>query len=192
MTPYFCDMENKRILLSEDLIYDPVTGRFYRNGKRAERPHSRGYLYVVIEGKLVLAHRAAWIAVHGEIPKAMVIDHINREKIDNRIANLRAVSQSNNTANAKLSSVNTSGYRGVSKRGSKWQAYINLDGKRKHLGYYESPEEAYKAHVFAARKQWGDAYNGANADPSFTLKLYNRRGRPSSSNPKCPDPHSLT
>jgi hypothetical protein len=163
------------------LHYDPNTGHITNDdGTLATRPHPRGYLYVYEDGRTHLAHRWIWTKVHGPIPPTHVVDHVNRDKTDNRQCNLRLATQSQNTANAEGRSNSTSGYRGVSKRGAKWQAYINLDGKRKHLGYYLTPELAYKAHVNAARAQWGEHYNGAQADPSFVPYLPGdgKRGAP--------------
>ena len=80
----------------------------------------------------------------------MVVDHINRNRVDNRKSNLRICTNQQNSVNVNVSRNNTSGTTGVNydKRSSKWQAYININGERKHLGYYDSKEDA-----IAARRQ---------------------------------------
>ncbi len=82
----------------------------------------------------------------------MDIDHINGNKSDNRIDNLRLATFSENSWNAEKRSDNTSGHKGVSfdKRRGVWVAYINAYGKRKHLGRFYLIEDAYKAYEKAS------------------------------------------
>jgi hypothetical protein len=83
-----------------------------------------------------------------------VVDHINGDRLDNRRANLRIVTRRQNMENMKLSRANTSGYRGVSydKEMGLWAAQIGLNGRRKHLGYYHSPETAAEVARAARRR----------------------------------------
>ena len=82
------------------LSYDPDTGLFSREGSTPiANPSSDGYTRIGIKGRKYLAHRLAWFFVHGETPDT--IDHINGEKSDNRIANLRNVTQAQNLLNKK-------------------------------------------------------------------------------------------
>ena len=74
------------------------------------------------------------------------VDHINNNTLDNRKSNLRICSHRQNQLNQKLSRRNTSGYRGVSKYGKKWRAYISINGNDLFLGYFKTPEEAAKAY----------------------------------------------
>ena len=101
-----------------------------------------GYIRVGINGKKYYAHRIVFLYHKGYLPKT--IDHINGDKVDNRIENLRAVTASQNQHNRKINSNNTSGYKGVSynARANKWCARIRLENKRINLGYYSTPEEA--------------------------------------------------
>ena len=131
--------------LRELLAYDASTGIFtWRKSKGAARagntagtPHSRGYWTITIDGNGHLAHRLAWLYVHGKWPER-ALDHINRLRSDCRIANLREVSGSQNAQNKSQQSNNTSGYMGVTwcKSSNRWVARITVDGKRINLGRY--------------------------------------------------------
>lgn len=93
------------------------------------------------------SHRIAWALYYGEWPaNGMVIDHINRNRSDNRVINLRVVTLSDNLINSQARSDNQSGLRGVYRRRRKgrerWLAYIKRDGRRQHLGTFDTPEEA--------------------------------------------------
>ena len=81
------------------------------------------------------------------------IDHINRNKLDNRVENLRVASRAQNNINKNTSKKNTTGYTGVSFRKNKgdFRAYITVNGKQKHLGLFSSAEEAYKARLEAEK-----------------------------------------
>jgi hypothetical protein len=144
------------------LSYDPKTGVFTWNfdgtrgvkaGDVAGSKTSDGYIKLSIKGKRLLAHRAAWLFVNGQFPDGH-IDHINRIKSDNRIANLRSASKAQNAQNREKNSRNTSGYKGVTwhKRDKMWQAAITVFGKRKHLGYYKELKEAFSAYIAASKK----------------------------------------
>ena len=117
-------------------------------GKRAGSiDKSNGYRRIHLGGKVLYEHRLIWELLNGEVPN--VIDHINQDRTDNRIENLRnccqMINQSNRTGEADKD--NTSGCRGVSwnKRKQKWEAYIALFKKRIRIGYYEDLDEAIKA-----------------------------------------------
>lgn len=141
------------------LDYDPVTGNFKwrvpRGGLPAGAPaggtHCQGYVAIQFCGKPRLAHRLAWLHFYGEWPSGN-LDHINRNKKDNRIDNLRIVTQSQNMQNTGLQQNNTSGFRGVSlnKPTGRWKAYIKVGGRRKHLGYFATQQEASAAYRNAA------------------------------------------
>ena len=127
--------------LKEFLDYNPDTGVFTwresyfpsKIGKPAGGPF-RGYLRLMVDGKLYLCHRLAWLYVHGDWPTE-TIDHINGIKSDNRIKNLRAVSHMENCQNRPLRKDNSSGISGVcwDKSSNHWRATIAVNGKRKHL-----------------------------------------------------------
>lgn len=141
--------------LRDRFAYDPETGevRNRRTGTNASRPTtSNGYgqAYVPMVNGPMLAHRIGFAIVHGYLPE--FIDHINGDKTDNRIANLRPATKRTNGQNAKRQSNNTSGRVGVSwnKRRRQWHAYIYV-GKQIHLGWFASYEEACTAREDAER-----------------------------------------
>lgn len=105
-----------------------------------------GYPTTRLSGKLVTMHRLILSFPNKEV------DHINRNKCDNRRHNLRLVDRSTNSFNTGLRSINTSGYKGVSynKNARKYSAQITINGKRNYLGLFITPEEAYEAYIKAA------------------------------------------
>ncbi|MDU1029357.1 MAG: HNH endonuclease [Clostridiales bacterium] len=143
--------------LFELMDYDPNSGVFSwkisrgraRKGDAAGCPDSAGYLLICIDGTLYLAHRLAWLFVNKKWPN-MEIDHINRDKTDNRIINLRLATRKENIINKSPSKINSSGTTGVywNKLSKKWHAQICSNGKRISLGLFESKEMA-----ISARKQ---------------------------------------
>jgi len=144
--------------LKELLHYDPDTGIFTnkvtRNrgaliGDQAGANHSKGYRIIAINRKSYLVHRLAWLYTYGSWPKCQ-LDHINRIKNDNRISNLREVSDSQNHQNVGLQSNNISGFKGVCwhKRRCTWHVQIKLNNKHIFLGYFKSLDDA-----IAVRKQ---------------------------------------
>lgn len=116
----------------------------------------RGYLAGKVMGVKLNAHRVIWALVHGEWP-VHEIDHINCDKTDNRISNLRLATASENARNRPTYSNNSSGFKGVSwnRQAMKWTAGIRLDGKRKHLGYFDGVEDAALAYAEAAAMHYG-------------------------------------
>lgn len=114
------------------------------------KPINRGYGEVGIAGKTYKVHRIIWLWYYGDWP-VNFIDHINQNKMDNRIENLRDVSNSENIQNTKLYSTNSSSYPGVSfnKHANKFMAYIWINNKRLYLGYFATAEEAFLAYQLA-------------------------------------------
>lgn len=147
------------------LTYDPETGHFHwrvdrsnvRAGSVAGSRISLGYTLIRLYDRQVLAHRLAWFYVYGRWPEDQV-DHINGDRSDNSLKNLRLACQSQNSCNGALRSTNKSGYRGVSwsKDKSKWVARIVKERKQYVLGYFASKEEAYYAYLQAARELHGE------------------------------------
>lgn len=139
-------------LLKAKYDYDPTTGDFRRRtawgkqmvGDIAGCISPQGYRYLTFKGRATPAHRLAWLWVYGEWPVADV-DHINRDRMDNRIENLRSVSRSVNCHNIAVRS--SSGEKGVTagSRGRGWEARIMVDRKHIYLGFYKTKEEAAAA-----------------------------------------------
>ena len=102
-----------------------------------------GYRQTGYKGATYFIHRLVWGYVHGQFPPKD-IDHIDGDRANNRISNLRAVSHQENSKNSKLSKNNTSGVTGVywHKKTSKWEAAIAINGKKIHLGLFNDFFEA--------------------------------------------------
>lgn len=106
---------------------------------------SNGYMHGSLFYKCVMAHRIIWLMVHGKWPDT--IDHVNGNRSDNRLNNLREVTQPSNMKNTKRQNRNKSGFPGVcfEKRRQKWHARIqSKEGKSIHLGYFDSLRRAAK------------------------------------------------
>jgi len=115
-----------------------------------------GYLKVCIKSRFYRLHRLAWLYIYGTWPKNQ-IDHINRNRSDNRICNLRDVTNQQNMCNAGTYNTNTSGRAVVywDKRDSRWRACIVNKGKYLSLGYFKTFDEAVAARLAAERLHWG-------------------------------------
>lgn len=127
--------------------------------------HNAGYRQGKISDKAYLAHRVAYAIHHGAWP-ASQIDHINGDRSDNRIANLRNVTNAENARNRVLPTDNTSGHMGVSWDGRrcKWHSCIHVRGKRRHIGYFTDIEDAIAARA-AADVQYGFHPNHGRQQP---------------------------
>ena len=139
------------------LNYNPDTGEFtWRTGfkqiKRGSVAGSKtkdGYWAIRLRGKLYFAHRLAWLWSNG-YDSENYIDHKNGDRLDNRISNLREVSPRCNTQNtAKTYRKTASKYKGVARKGKRWRAYIEIAGKKKHLGTFDTEWEAACARLKA-------------------------------------------
>ncbi|HGD3326984.1 TPA: HNH endonuclease signature motif containing protein [Enterobacter hormaechei] len=144
-------------LLRSLFLYDPVTGRLHHKANRRRvkagsyadsTRRADGYHQVALrlDGKQyqLKAHRVAWILAHGAIPHGKQIDHINGIRDDNRLCNLRLVTQRENDQNRRKA-------RGYSwnKGCSKWEAYIRVDGVLRHLGLFTTEAAARAAYLKA-------------------------------------------
>jgi hypothetical protein len=139
--------------LRQAFTYFPKTGVLIRNsnGKSMSGLDAYGYIQLGYLKKMYKAHRIIWAIVHGEFPKGH-IDHINGERADNRIDNLRVVTHQQNVHNQqKKNKRNKSGYVGVcwNKRSAKWQATIHANGASIYLGVFHSAEKAHEAYLSA-------------------------------------------
>lgn len=171
--------------LRELLTYDPKTGKLFWK-ERPERmfkdtpgrtkehahanwnsryagkeaftaAHGEGYRQGLVFGWPYLAHRVIWAIVYGEWP-VNDIDHINMDRSDNRLANLRHATRGENTCNRGAQINNTSGFKGVTwdKRSMKWMAQIGAFGKNHNLGLFATAEEAHAAYRSASQRMHGE------------------------------------
>lgn len=149
--------------LRAEMRYDPDTGLFWwkKRGRARQinkpcghRTKRRGYVEVSVFGETHLGHRLAWFYEHGRWPR--LLDHINRDTSDNRLANLREATSSQNQANKGLSPKTASGYKGVMFHVGRWRAVIRVHGNLHHLGRYDTPQEAHMAYMTAAKKHFGE------------------------------------
>ena len=148
--------------LKELLDYDSYTGLFTWIQDRSNRVlsgtmagciNSYGYIAIRLLGSSYLAHRLAWFYIYGVWP-AKHLDHINGERDDNRLANLREASDAEQQQNVKLTAANTSGHKGVSwnRRHKKWIAQIKAGGRYLYLGAFTEIEDAVAARAEGKRK----------------------------------------
>lgn len=114
------------------------------------KPIRNGYGKIEIDGKNYYTHRLIWLWVHGSWPDGE-IDHLDRDRMNNRIENLRVVVGSENQHNHRIRRDNSSGFPGVywDKHAKKYKAQIMLNNKQIHLGYFTTPEEAFLAYQLA-------------------------------------------
>jgi hypothetical protein len=152
--------------LFDFLNYDPETGVFIwkvntaRSGKIgniAGNVNCRGYRSIWINGLQFYAHRLAWAMSHGEWP-TLDVDHINQNKSDNRICNLRNASRSENMFNRGKNKNNTSGVKGVSfcKDTNTWVSRIMVNRKTIHVGRFADKHDALRAYLDKAKEYRGE------------------------------------
>ena len=131
-----------------------------RPGARIGGPDKEGYWRVRLDDRQYLEHRLVWLWHHGSFPR--ILDHIDRDRSNNRIENLRLCTESQNAANAKISTHNTSGYRGVyyEAERDKWVARIRLviEGERVRyrIGRFDTAEEAAIAYNLHLRQHFSE------------------------------------
>jgi len=147
--------------LKELFSYDEQTGFFKRHMRLGPKKDisghvaTKGHRQIMVDKKLHMAHRLAWLYVYGEHPKNL-IDHINRNPDDNRICNLRLATSSQNQQNTKLRKDNLCGEKGISysEKETKWRARISIGGKTFNLGRFKSFESAINARKIAEDKMF--------------------------------------
>jgi hypothetical protein len=156
--------------IDSQLTYNPITGLLWwtcrgSNSRKTDRPAG----YAIGSGHLsirlcpagqkdvsVLVHRLVWRIYYGTWPDGD-LDHINGDRKDNRISNLRIANPSENCANSAVYKNNTTGYKGVHKLPcGRFKSRIQYYGKRKTLGIFETAEEAYEEYLKESRKIHGD------------------------------------
>lgn len=144
--------------------YDKDTGHLSwvgrRSNKRAGCQHSLGYRTVSVgprdARREYKEHRLAWLLHYGEWPECQ-IDHINGDRSDNRIDNMRIATATQNQGNKKLQKNNTTGFKGVRYRsGRGFFSVIKCNGKATYLGSFPTKEAAHAAYCAAAENVFGE------------------------------------
>lgn len=140
-------------ILKEKLTYNPENGVFTYNhticnklkGTKAGTLKD-GYIYISVNKIIYLAQRLAWLYIYGEFPDT-ILDHIDRDRANNRITNLRKSNHSLNGRNCYTRSHNKCGIKGVNYIGSlnKWRSRSTIAGVEYHLGVFNTQEEAQEA-----------------------------------------------
>lgn len=143
------------------LRYDPITGtlvwreRSAQNvfaGDQAGYVFTKGYRIITLDGVGILAHRIAWALHFGRWP-GPILDHVDGEKLNNAIANLREASPTVNSQNRRTPSRNNrTGLMGVYRRRKRFRATIKLRGISNHLGTFDTAEEAHAVYLAAKRR----------------------------------------
>ena len=143
----------------ELLDYDPETGIFrwrvdrkkVKAGQVAGTITDSGYVRVCLDGILYMAHRLVWFLETGDWP-ADQLDHRDRNKVNNRFSNLREATDAENRQNMPPRS-NKTGLIGAHKGSNsrRWTSSIKVQGKKHHLGYFDTPAEAAAAYVEAKK-----------------------------------------
>lgn len=152
--------------LIELLLYDPDSGVFMWRVSTSNRVKAGakagsiakgkwGYIRIRIDNKEYRGHHLAWLYVHGEFPNKQ-IDHINGVCGDNRILNLRLVSNAQNAYNSGLSKSNKTGYKGVHFSGSSYIATIHPHGESKYIGSFKTAIQASQAYDRKALECYGE------------------------------------
>ncbi len=163
------ELKELRERLLAELEYNPHTGQLKRRcntggarkGQIAGWTENTGYVRLYFNGKTWQAHKLIWLMVHGRFTPEQ-IDHINHDRSDNRLSNLRAATKRQNGRNQKLRVDSTSGVPGVYPRpNGKWQAMMQGDHKE-HLGTFNTFEEAVAARKKAERKYGYHENHGAS------------------------------
>jgi HNH endonuclease/AP2 domain len=151
--------------LLEQFRYDPNTGLFaHSDGRPVKNSKAGRYgrLQVYCFGRMRYASRLAWFYVHGVWPDGQV-DHINGDHTDNRLSNLRVLTNAQNAQNrSRARRNNSTGLLGVSydKRDDRYRARIMVDGRMVSLGYYPTAHEAHAAYL-KAKAALHPAWSGA-------------------------------
>ena len=140
-------LEKCELLKSKGYTYDPDTGKIYSvKGNEIIGKHTNGYIHISIKyykkQYRLLGHHFAWYMIYGNVD-FIELDHINRIRFDNRISNLRIVNRLENQQNK-----NGKGYYWCNDK-NKWRSQITINKKKKHLGYFNTEEEAQNAYIEA-------------------------------------------
>ena len=143
------------------LEYRPKTGELVWRERIARCVHvgdiagcrdDKGYITVGIHKRIYKAHRLVWLIAYGEWPTGL-IDHIDGNKSNNRLDNLRLVNETGNAENVrKPNKRNQSGFMGVVFVNNRWRTSITAKNKTRYIGTFDTPEEAHQAYLKAKRQ----------------------------------------
>ena len=138
------------------LFWKNPNARRCKKGDKAGHIDKDGYVIVRFDDKRVPAQKIIWYMAYGEMPE--MLDHINGNRSDNSLSNLRKVTKRENNFNKAMRSDNTSGVCGVRwhKQRKKWNARIKIDGVEKSLGMYASFQDAVNARLEAETTFFGE------------------------------------
>ncbi len=156
------------VRLQELLTYDPSTGQFFRAKNCSSQLKNMeagtitrfGYRQISMDNEKIFAHRLAWFWTYAKWPRG-ALDHANRNRLDNRICNLREATMQLNMANSLGWSRSGSGLKGAyyNTRTKKWWSAIKLNYAQIYLGTFNSEAEAHAAYVVAAINAHGSFAN---------------------------------
>jgi hypothetical protein len=165
-----------QLRLKELFLYHPETGVFVwrvspcprvKIGDVAGGIGHTGYRQIQVNRRFYLAHRLAWLYTTALWPKDQ-IDHINGDRADNRILNLREATSQENNRNMKARG-SISGFKGVYRARRKWRARIRINRKIKNLGYFDTREEAARAYESKAKELFGAFYCPQTISAEFAV-----------------------
>jgi hypothetical protein len=162
-------IEISQVQLREVLDYNPDTGIFRWKiksskslsiGETAGCTRADGYVTIQYNAIPYLAHRLAWVYTHGELPSTSIIDHVDGNPSNNKLNNIRVCAPTQNQQNRRVNSNSISGFKGVSwvEERQKWKARTWLKRKYYFLGYFDTKEDAIKAHQSFCITYHGEFY----------------------------------
>lgn len=154
------DLPDQSVLL-ENFFYKDGSLFWKKNASTRRKIGSKvgwveknGYLRCGIDGKMYRVHRLIYKMHYGHCPE--FLDHINGDRADNRLENLRPATNQQNSANKPQSKINKVGLKGVCVERGKYKAAIKFNNRSMHLGYFDCPFEAHEAYNKKAKELFGE------------------------------------